>query len=122
MKAQGSGKIVNMAMASVAGEKGNANMAPYSPVKAGTIGSTKTLGKEMAPYYVHINCVSPALIETDMAKELSPEERTVLTSKIPLGRMDKPGEVAAVVKFLVPNEASFVAGRCYDINGGRSVF
>jgi 3-oxoacyl-[acyl-carrier protein] reductase len=120
MKTQGSGKVVNMA--SVAGKEGNALMAPYSAAKAGIIGLTKTLGKEMAPYNVHVNCVSPALIETDMAKEMTPEQRTLLTSKIPLGRLGKPEEVAAVVKFLVSNEASFVTGQCYDISGGRSVY
>jgi NAD(P)-dependent dehydrogenase (short-subunit alcohol dehydrogenase family) len=120
MKAQGSGKVVNMA--SVAGKEGNANMAPYAAAKAAIIGLTKTLGKEMAPYNVRVNCVSPALIETDMAREMTPEQRDLLTSKIPLGRLGKPEEVAAVVKFLVSDEASFVTGQCYDISGGRSVY
>ena len=120
MKAKGSGKVVNLA--SVAGKEGNANMAPYSAAKAGIMSLTKTLGKEMAPYNVHVNCVSPALIETDMAKDMTPEQRALLTSKIPLGRLGKPEEVAAVVKFLVSDEASFVTGQCYDISGGRSVY
>ena len=120
MKEQRSGKVVNMA--SVAGKEGNANMAPYAAAKAAIIGLTKTLGKEMAPYNVCVNCVSPALIETDMAKEMSSEQRTLLTSKIPLGRLGQPEEVAAVVKFLVSDEASFVTGQCYDISGGRSVY
>ena len=120
MKAQGSGKVVNLA--SVAGKEGNANMAPYSAAKAAIMSLTKTLGKEMAPYNVHVNCVSPALIETDMAKDMTPEQRALLTSKIPLGRLGKPEEVAAVVKFLVSDEASFVTGQCYDISGGRSVY
>lgn len=120
MKAQGSGKIVNLA--SVAGKEGNAQMAPYSAAKAGIIALTKTLGKEMAPYNIHVNCVSPALIETDMAREMTPEQRSLLTSKIPLGRLGRPEEVAAVVKFLVSDEASFVTGQCYDISGGRSVY
>ena len=120
MKAQGSGQVVNLA--SVAGKEGNANMAPYAAAKAGIISLTKTLGKEMAPYNVRVNCVSPALIETDMAKEMTPEQRALLTSKIPLGRLGKPEEVAAVVKFLASDEASFVTGQCYDISGGRSVY
>jgi len=120
MKAQRSGRVVSMA--SVAGKEGNALMAPYSAAKAGIIGLTKTLGKEMAPYNVQVNCVSPALIETDMAKEMTPEQRTLLTSKIPLGRLGQPEEVAAVVKFLVSDEASFVTGQCYDVSGGRSVY
>ncbi len=120
MKAQGGGKVVNLA--SVAGKEGNASMAPYSAAKAGIMSLTKTLGKEMAPYNIHVNCVSPALIETDMAKDMTPEQRALLTSKIPLGRLGRPEEVAAVVKFLVSDEASFVTGQCYDISGGRSVY
>jgi 3-oxoacyl-[acyl-carrier protein] reductase len=120
MKARKSGKIVNMA--SVAGKEGNANMAPYAAAKAGIIGLTKTLGKEVAPYNIYVNCVSPALIETDMAAEMTPEQRALLTSKIPMGRLGRPEEVAAVVKFLVSEEASFVTGQCYDISGGRSVY
>jgi 2-dehydro-3-deoxy-L-rhamnonate dehydrogenase (NAD+) len=120
MKAQSYGKVVNLA--STAGKDGNANMGPYAAAKAGIICLTKTLGKEMAAYNVHINCVAPALIETDMAWEMTSEQRALLTSKIPLGRLGKPEEVAAVVKFLVSDEASFVTGQCYDISGGRSVY
>jgi len=120
MKARKSGKIVNIA--STAGKEGNANMAPYAAAKAGIIGLTKTLGKEMASYNIYVNCVSPALIETDMAREMTPEQRALLTSKIPIGRLGRPEEVAAVVKFLVSEEASFVTGQCYDISGGRSVY
>jgi len=120
MKAQGSGRVVNMA--SVAGKEGNANMSPYAAAKAGIIGLTKTMAKEMTPYNVRVNCVSPALIETDMTREMTPQQRDLLTSKIPLGRLGKPEEVAAVVKFLVSDEASFVTGQCYDISGGRSVY
>ncbi len=120
MKMQKSGKVVNMG--SVAGKEGNANMSPYAAAKAAIIGLTKTLGKEMAPFNVRVNCISPALIETDMAKEMTPEQRALLTSKIPMGRLGKPEEVAAVVKFLVSEESSFVTGQCYDISGGRSVY
>jgi 2-dehydro-3-deoxy-L-rhamnonate dehydrogenase (NAD+) len=120
MKEQRSGKIVSMA--SVAGKEGNANMAPYAASKAAIIGLTKTLGKEMALFNVQVNCVSPALIETDMAREMTPDQRALLISKIPMGRLGKPEEVAAVVKFLVSDESSFVTGQCYDISGGRSVY
>ena len=120
MKEQRSGKVVSLA--SVAGKEGNANMAPYAASKAAIIGLTKTLGKEMAPYNVQVNCVSPALIETDMAREMTPDQRALLISKIPMGRLGKPEEVAAVVKFLVSEESSFVTGQCYDISGGRSVY
>jgi NAD(P)-dependent dehydrogenase (short-subunit alcohol dehydrogenase family) len=120
MKAQSYGKVVSLA--SVAGKDGNANMSAYAATKAAIICLTKTLGKEMAPYNVHVNCVAPALIETDMAQAMMPEQRALLTSKIPLGRLGKPEEVAAVVKFLVSDETSFVTGQCYDISGGRSVY
>jgi 2-dehydro-3-deoxy-L-rhamnonate dehydrogenase (NAD+) len=120
MKAQAYGKIVSMA--SVAGKDGNANMAPYAATKAAIICLTKTLGKEMAPFNVYVNCVSPALCETDMAAAMTPEQRALLTSKIPLGRLGRPEEVAAVVKFLASDESSFVTGQCYDISGGRSVY
>jgi NAD(P)-dependent dehydrogenase (short-subunit alcohol dehydrogenase family) len=120
MKKQGSGSIVNIT--SVAGKEGNPNMAPYSVSKGGIITLTKTLGKELAATRIRINAVSPALLETDMAKNMSPEQRAFLTSKIPMGRMGRPEEVAAVVKFLASDEASFVTGQCYDISGGRSVY
>ena len=63
--------------------------------------------------------MSPALIATDMAKEMTPEQRALQASPIPMGRLGKPEEVAAVVKFLVSEESSFVTGQCYDISGGR---
>jgi NAD(P)-dependent dehydrogenase (short-subunit alcohol dehydrogenase family) len=114
------GKIISLA--SVAGKEGNARMSAYSASKAAIIALTKTIAKEVAPYGIHVNCVSPALCETDMAKDMTPEQRALLTSKIPLGRLGKPEEVAAVVRFLASDESSFVTGQCYDISGGRSVF
>jgi len=120
MKKQGSGSIVNIA--SVAGKEGNPDMVPYSVSKAGMIALTKTLGKELAATRIRVNAVSPALLETDMARNMSPEQRAFLASKIPMGRLGNPEEVAAVVKFLVSDEASFVTGQCYDVSGGRSVY
>lgn len=120
MKKQGRGSIVNIA--SVAGKEGNANMAPYSASKGAIITLTKTLGKELATSNIRVNAVSPALLETEMTQSMTPEQRALLTSKIPMGRLGKPEEVAAVVKFLVSDEASFVTGQCYDISGGRSVY
>lgn len=120
MKKQGKASIVNIA--SVAGKEGNANMAPYSASKGAIITLTKTLGKELATWNIRVNAVSPALLETEMTQSMTPEQRALLTSKITMGRLGKPEEVAAVVKFLVSDEASFVTGQCYDISGGRSVY
>lgn len=120
MKKQGSGTIVNIA--SVAGKEGNALMAPYSASKGAIITLTKTLGKELATSNIRVNCVSPALLNTDMAKAMTPEQRALLASKIPMGRLGNPEEVASVVKFLVADESSFVTGQCYDVSGGRSVY
>ncbi len=120
MRRQESGSIVNIA--SVAGKEGNARMGPYSAAKGAIITLTKTLGKELAATKIRVNCVSPTVIETDMAKAMDPEQRALLASKIPMGRLGRPEEVAAVVKFLVSDEASFVTGQCYDISGGRSVY
>ncbi len=120
MKKQKKGSIVNIA--SVAGKEGNINMAPYSASKGAIITLTKTLGKELATWNIRVNAVSPALLETEMTQSMTPEQRALLTSKIPMGRLGRPEEVAAVVKFLASEEASFVTGQCYDISGGRSVY
>jgi 3-oxoacyl-[acyl-carrier protein] reductase len=114
------GKIISLA--SVAGKEGNARMPAYSASKAAIIALTKTIAKEVASYNINVNCVSPALCETDMAKDMTPEQRALLVSKIPMGRLGKPEEVAAVVKFLASDESSFVTGQCYDISGGRSIY
>jgi 2-dehydro-3-deoxy-L-rhamnonate dehydrogenase (NAD+) len=120
MKNQKEGNIVNLA--SVAGKEGNARMSAYSTSKGAIISFTKSLAKEVAKENIRVNCISPALIETDMALGMPPEQRQFLISKIPIGRLGRPEEVAAVVKFLVSDESSFVTGQCYDISGGRSVY
>jgi 3-oxoacyl-[acyl-carrier protein] reductase len=112
------GKIVSLA--SVAGKEGNARMPAYSSSKAAVMALTKGIAKEVASFNINVNCVSPALCETDMAKDMTPEQRALLVSKIPLGRLGRVEEVAAVVKFLASDESSFVTGQCYDISGGRS--
>ena len=114
------GKIISLA--SVAGKEGNARMPAYSSSKAAVMALTKTIAKEVASYSINVNCVSPALCETDMAKDMTPEQRALLISKIPMGRLGRVEEVAAVVKFLASDESSFVTGQCYDISGGRSIY
>ena len=118
MVGRGYGRIVNMA--SVAGKEGNLNQAGYSASKAGVIGFTKTLGKEIAKTGVTANCIAPAMIESDLLKGMSESQIDALLAKIPMGRAGKPEEVAALVSYLVSEEASFTTGQCHDISGGRA--
>lgn len=120
MVGRGYGRIVNMA--SVAGKEGNPNLSAYSASKAGVMGFTKALAREIPQTGVTVNCISPALIEGDMIKEMTESHLNTLLAKIPMGRVGKPEEIAALVKYLVSEEASFTTGQCYDISGGRSVY
>ena len=120
MIGQGYGKIVSMA--SVAGKEGNPNLAAYSVAKAGIMCLTKSLAKEVATLGINVNCISPTVIETDLIKDMDPEQLAPLIAKIPMKRTGKPEEAAALIKFLVSDEAAFVTGQCYDMSGGRSVY
>ncbi|MBI3969273.1 MAG: SDR family oxidoreductase [Chloroflexi bacterium] len=112
------GAIVSLA--SVAGKEANAKMVAYSASKGGVIALTKSIAKEVVEYGIRVNCVSPALIETAMAGQMGPGQAEFLATRIPMGRMGRPEEVAAVVHFLATDNASFVTGQCYDVSGGRS--
>ncbi len=120
MLGQGSGRIVNIA--SIAGKDGNPTLVPYSTAKAGVIGLAKALAKEVATKGILVNAIAPAMIETDMVRQMSKETVDMLRAKIPMGRIGRPEEVAALVAWLVSDECSFSTGAVYDISGGRATY
>ena len=120
MLAQGGGRIVNIA--SIAGKEGNPTLVPYSTAKAGVIGLTKALAKEVATRGIFVNAVAPAVIGTDMVRQMSRETVDMLVAKIPMGRIGRPEEVAALVAWLASDECSFSTGAVYDLSGGRATY
>ena len=120
MKARRYGRIVNVA--SIAGKEGNPNAIPYSTAKAGVIGFTKALAKEVATSGIYVNAIAPAVIETPILDQVTPEHLHYMVQRIPLGRVGQPGEVAALIAWLASDEASFTTGQCLDISGGRATY
>jgi len=120
MLAKGSGRIINIA--SISGKEGNPNMPAYSTAKAGVIGFTKALGKEVATKGIYVNCITPAVIETEILKQLTTDAVNYMISKIPMGRVGQPGEVAALVSWLASEECSFSTGAVFDLSGGRATY
>jgi NAD(P)-dependent dehydrogenase (short-subunit alcohol dehydrogenase family) len=120
MLGQGAGRIINIA--SIAGKEGNPTLVPYSSAKAGVIGLTKALAKEVATRGIYVNAVAPAVIGTEMLKQMEPSTVDLLISKIPMGRVGTPEEVAALVAWLASDECSFSTGAVYDLSGGRATY
>lgn len=116
----GYGRIVNIA--SVAGKEGNPNASAYSASKAGVIGFTKSLGKELAQSGIAVNCVTPATFESPMLAQLPASQVDYMRSKIPMGRLGAPDEVAAMVCWLASEECSFSTAATFDASGGRTTF
>jgi len=117
MKKQGSGSIINIA--STAGQRGEAFYSHYAASKAALIGLTKSLGPELAPHGIRVNCVAPGWVRTDMSKEaLSGGENEDVLRQIPLGRVGRPEEIAGCVLFLASDLSSFVTGEILNANGG----
>ena len=117
---KGYGRIINIA--SVAGKEGNPNAAHYSASKSGVITFTRSLGKELAETGVLVNCITPAVIETEMLSQVSDEHKAYMVSKIPMGRMGQPHEVAALICWLSSQECSYSTAAAFDLSGGRSTY
>jgi 2-dehydro-3-deoxy-L-rhamnonate dehydrogenase (NAD+) len=120
MIAAGYGRIVNIA--SVAGKEGNPNAPAYSAAKAGLIGLTKSLGKELATSGVACNCITPAAAQTEMFAQMSAEHINYMKSKIPMNRFVRVEEIAAMIAWLSSEECSFTTGGVFDISGGRATY
>jgi 3-oxoacyl-[acyl-carrier protein] reductase len=120
LERNGYGRIVNIA--SVAGKEGNPNAAAYSTSKAGVIGFTKSLGKELAKTDIRVNCVTPAAVKTAIFDQMTQEHIDFMLSKIPLGRFGEIAEIAALICWLASEECSFTTGGVFDASGGRATY
>ncbi|MCP3771729.1 3-oxoacyl-[acyl-carrier-protein] reductase [Paenibacillus sp. MZ04-78.2] len=116
MMKQRSGRIINIS--SVVGATGNAGQINYAAAKAGVIGMTKTAAKELASRGIHVNCVAPGFIETDMTDKLSEDQRSQLMTQIPLARLGKPEDIAKAVVFLASDDSSYMTGQTLHVDGG----
>ncbi|MEW6433259.1 MAG: 3-oxoacyl-[acyl-carrier-protein] reductase [Myxococcota bacterium] len=116
MMKQKGGAIVNLS--SVVGEMGNAGQAAYAASKAGLIGLTKSVARELASRNIRVNCVTPGFITTDMTAALNAELKEKMAAAIPLSRIGKAEEVAAAVAFLASDAASYITGEVLKVNGG----
>jgi 2-dehydro-3-deoxy-L-rhamnonate dehydrogenase (NAD+) len=120
MVERGYGRIVNVA--SIAGKEGNPMAAAYSASKAAVIGLTKAIGRDLADSGVLVNCIAPAVIATPILEQISQEHIDYMVSRIPMGRLGRPEEVAELIAFLASDAMSFSTGATFDISGGRATF
>ena len=120
MLGQGSGRIINIA--SIAGKEGNPTLVPYSAAKAGVIGLTKALAKEVCTRGILVHAIAPAVIGTELLQQMEKSTVDLLVSKIPMGRVGRPEEVAALVAWLASDDCSFTTGAVHDLSGGRATY
>ena len=120
MVQRGWGRIVNIA--SVAGKEGNPNASAYSASKAGVIGLTKSLGKELATTGVLVNCVAPAVVKTELFSQMTEQHINYMLSKIPMNRFGEVEEVAEMVAWLASSHCTFATGAVFDLSGGRATY
>ena len=120
MRPRRQGRIVNIA--SIAGKEGNPTLIPYSSAKAGVIGLTKALAKEVATHGILVHAVAPAVIGTELLQQMTKETVDMLVAKIPMGRVGTPAEVATLVAWLASDECTFTTGAVHDLSGGRATY
>ena len=120
MAKRGWGRVVNIA--SVAGKEGNPNASAYSASKAGVIGLTKSLGKELATTGVLVNCVAPAVVRTELFSQMTEQHIQFMLSKIPMNRFGEVDEVASLVAWLASPLCTFSTGATFDLSGGRATY
>jgi len=120
MRAAGYGRIVNVS--SITGKEGSPGIAAYASAKAGVIGFTKSLARELVGSGVLVNCIAPVITETDLFKEMTPEHIASAKAKIPMGRFLRVEEIAAMVAWIASPECSFTTGFTFDLSGGRGTY
>jgi NAD(P)-dependent dehydrogenase (short-subunit alcohol dehydrogenase family) len=120
MLKRGYGRIVNVA--SIAGKEGNPNASPYSASKAAVIGFTKSLGKELAKTEIRVNCITPAAVRTPIFDQITQQHIDYMLSRIPIGRLGRVEEIAAMICWLASEEVSFTTGGVFDCSGGRATY
>ena len=114
------GRIVNLA--SIAGKEGNRNQGAYSASKAGVIGLTKSMGKDLVEHGVLVNAITPSMIQSDLVDQMPVAQREMVLAKVPMGRAGRVEEVAAMVCWLASEECSFSTGAVFDLSGGRATY
>jgi 3-oxoacyl-[acyl-carrier protein] reductase len=120
MKSKGNGRIINIS--SIAGKEGVPSIAPYSAAKGGVIAFTKAVAKELALDGITVNAVAPAMVETDLMMQMTPEHIAAMKAKIPMGRFLQMDEVGALVSWIAGPDCSFTTGFTFDVTGGRATY